>query len=278
MGTVTHGVILAKYNRRAEAVYSLLCVGLDSELEKLPLRFREAQFPQFAFNQWVIDQTIEYTAAYKPNMAFYEARGSQGLDELRMTLDYLHANHPDVVTICDAKRADIGNTNRGYVSSIFDLLGFDAITLHPYLGGEALAPFLERSDKACVILCRTSNPGAKEFQDLEVNGQPLWEVVAEKVSACWNSRGNCMLVVGATYPDEMRRIRQVAPAVTFLVPGIGAQGGDLEAVVSAGLDHQGKGLMIASSRNIIFSDNPAKAACELRDQINAAREVVHAAH
>ena len=278
MGTVTPGVILAKYNQRAEAVSSLLCVGLDSELEKLPVRFREAQFPQFAFNQWVIDQTIEYAAAYKPNMAFYEARGSQGLDELRMTLEYLHANHPDVVTICDAKRADIGNTNRGYVSSIFDVLGFDAITLHPYLGGEALAPFLERSDKACVILCRTSNPGAREFQDLEVNGQPLWEVVADKVSASWNSRGNCMLVVGATYPDEMQRIRQVAPDVTFLVPGIGAQGGDLEAVVSAGLDRQGKGLMIASSRNIIFSDSPAKAACELRDQINKAREAIHVAH
>ena len=278
MGTVTHGVILAKYNQRAEAVSSLLCVGLDSELEKLPACFREAQFPQFAFNQWVIDQTIEYAAAYKPNMAFYEARGSQGLNELRMTLDYLHANHPDVVTICDAKRADIGNTNRGYVSSIFDFLGFDAITLHPYLGGEALAPFLERSDKACVILCRTSNPGAREFQDLEVNGQPLWKVVAEKVSASWNSRGNCMLVVGATYPDEMQRIRQVAPDVTFLVPGIGAQGGDLEAVVSAGLDRQGKGLMIASSRDIIFSDSPARAARELRDQINAAREAIHVAH
>ena len=269
--------IRLKYELRAEAASSLVCVGLDSEIEKVPARFLGEEYPQFAFNRWVIDETAQYAAAFKPNMAFYEARGAQGWDELRMTMDYIRGKYPNIVTICDAKRADIGNTNRGYVTAIFDEMGFDAITLHPYLGREALAPFLERVDKACIILCRTSNSGAGEFQDLDVGGRALWEVVAEKVSGEWNANGNVMLVVGATYPEEMRRIREVAPGVTFLVPGVGAQGGDVAAVVEAGLDGRGSGLMISSSRGIIFSDDPAAAARGLRDEINAARKGVYAA-
>jgi orotidine-5'-phosphate decarboxylase len=269
--------ILQKYNRRAEAIDSLLCVGLDTEFDKIPAKFLAAEFPQLAFNRWIIDQTAEYTAAYKPNMAFYEARGAQGLAELQMTMEYLQTHYSDIVTICDAKRADIGNTNQGYVASIFDRLGFDAITLHPYLGSEALAPFLERSDKACIILCRTSNPGAGEFQDLDIGGRPLWQAVAEKVSSDWNTNGNCMLVVGATYPDEMRKIRAIAPDMTFLVPGVGVQGGDVHAVVAAGLDADGKGLIVNSSRGIVFSDNPGLAARALRDEINVARKAVHVA-
>ena len=266
-----------KYEQRAETSRSLLCVGLDPELERIPERFKAEDLPLFAFNRWIVEQTHTYTAAYKPNMAFYEARGVTGMRELQMTMDYLLAAHPEIVTICDAKRADIGNTNRGYVRSIFDTMGFDAVTLHPYLGREALAPFLERDDKACIILCRTSNSGAGEFQDLEVGGKPLWEAVAARVSGEWNALGNCMLVVGATYPAEMQRIRAVAPDVTFLVPGVGAQGGDVAAVVAAGLDARGKGLMISSSRSILFSDDPGAAARALRDEINAAREAVHAA-
>jgi orotidine-5'-phosphate decarboxylase len=269
--------ILQKYNRRAEAIDSLLCVGLDTEFDKIPAKFLAAEFPQLAFNRWIIDQTAEYTAAYKPNMAFYEARGAQGLAELQMTMEYLQTHYSDIVTICDAKRADIGNTNQGYVASIFDRLGFDAITLHPYLGSEALAPFLERSDKACIVLCRTSNPGAGEFQDLDIGGRPLWQAVAEKVSSDWNTNGNCMLVVGATYPDEMRKIRAIAPDMTFLVPGVGVQGGDVHAVVAAGLDADGKGLIVNSSRGIVFSDNPGLAARALRDEINVARKAVHVA-
>jgi orotidine-5'-phosphate decarboxylase len=194
-----------------------------------------------------------------------------------MTVEYLREKYPQVVTVCDAKRADIGNTNHGYVSAIFDDLGFDAVTLHPYLGREALEPFLARKDKACIVLCRTSNPGAGEFQDLHVEGRPLWQAVAQKVSREWNVNGNCMLVVGATYPDEMLVVREIAPEMTLLVPGIGAQGGDVEAVVSAGLDSNGKGLMISASRSVLFSDNPAAAARALRDEINAAREARHAA-
>ena len=269
--------IVQKYKRRVEAASSLLCVGLDSELSQIPARFHALEFPQFAFNQWIIDQTAEYAAAFKPNMAFYEGAGTQGLAELLMTMEYLQSHYPDIVTICDAKRADIGNTNQGYVASIFDWLGFDAITLHPYMGGEALSPFLKRADKACIILCHTSNPGAGEFQDLVCGGKPLWEVVAERVSSGWNAYGNCMLVVGATCPDELRKVRSIAPNMIFLVPGVGAQGGDVYAVVAAGMDEHGNGLMINSSRGIIFNDNPAVAARTLRDEINAARKAVHAA-
>jgi orotidine-5'-phosphate decarboxylase len=273
--------VMRKIDERTEAAQSLLCVGLDPEIDRIPARFRDEEWPLFAFNRWIIEQTHPFAVAYKPNMAFYEAHGSQGWRELELTIEYLHAEHPEIVTICDAKRADIGNTNRGYVTAIFDRMGFDAVTLHPYLGREALEPFLERNDKACLILCRNSNRGAGEFQDLMVGGRPLYEAVAERVSAEWNANGNCMLVVAATYPEEMRRIRAIAPQMVFLVPGIGAQGGDVEAVVSAGVDERGKGLLISSSRGILFSDDPAKAARELRDEINQARarlsEAAHAA-
>jgi orotidine-5'-phosphate decarboxylase len=268
---------MQKFDRRMDAVGSLLCVGLDPELDRIPARFRGEEDPLFAFNRWIIEQTHPYAAAYKPNMAFYEARGAQGLKELDMTMEYLRSEHPEIPTICDAKRGDIGNSNRGYAVSIFDAMGFDAVTLHPYLGKEALAPFLERRDKVCIVLCRTSNPGAGEFQDLESGGRPLWETVALRVSAEWNAAGNCMLVVGATCPDEMKRIRAIAPEIPFLVPGVGAQGGDVAAVVSAGLNAQGKGLLINSSRAILFSEIPAVSARDLRDEINAARKAAHAA-
>jgi len=270
--------VLDKYNSRADEINSLLCVGLDSELAKLPEKFKSASLPQFEFNKFIIEQTHEFTSCYKLNIAFYEARGEPGLRELKMTMDYLHQQHPDIMTICDAKRADIGNTNRGYVEEILDWLGFDALTLHPYLGKEALSPFLERADKAVIILCRTSNPGASEFQDLESGGKPLWQIVAEKVSRDWNALRNCMLVVGATYPEEMKIIRQLAPELTFLVPGIGAQGGNVDEVVSAGLDSSGRGLIIHAGRSIIFAANPRTAARQTRDEINIARQKRHAAN
>ena|SRR3989344_684257 len=259
-------MIIDKYNQRAKKINSLVCVGLDADFAKIPERFLKMKFPQFEFNKWIIEETQEYTAAYKPNSAFYEARGDKGIRELKMTMDYLTQNHPDIFTILDAKRADIGNTNEGYVASIFDWLGFDAVTLHPYLGSEALKPFLDRADKVSIILCRTSNPGAGEFQDLEFEAKKkLWQIVAEKVSKDWNKNKNCMLVVGATYPEEMKKICSLVGDMTFLVPGIGAQGGDLEKVLASGLNNAGLGLVINSSRGIIFSDNPkeeAKKLCE----------------
>jgi len=270
--------ILRKYEDRVEAIQSLLCVGLDPVLQQIPQKFQNTSAPFFEFNKLIIEKTAEYTAAYKPNIAFYEARGSQGLRELEQTMEYLHDRHPDIVTICDAKRADLANTNKAYVAAIFDHMGFDSVTLHPYLGREALAPFLDRHDKACIILCRTSNPGAAEIQDLKVEGSPLWQTIADRVANHWDTDGNCMLVVGATYSDEMRRIRAIAPTTTFLVPGIGAQGGDLTAVLTAGLDKNGRGLMISSSREIIYAEDPAAAARNLRDAINIAKEDIHAAH
>ncbi|GAB4573848.1 MAG: orotidine-5'-phosphate decarboxylase [Anaerolineae bacterium] len=265
--------IVEKLNNRIEAVQSLVCVGLDSRLEALPEHFRDDPHPQFAFNRWIIEQTHPYTLAYKPNMAFYEARGADGLHDLALTMAYLREHHPDIVTICDAKRADIGSTNEGYVTAIFDTLGFDSVTLNPYLGGEALAPFLARADRGCIILCRTSNPGAGELQDLAVGDRPLWQIVAERVRDHWNAAGNCLLVTGATYPAELGIVRQIVDDMPLLVPGIGAQGGDLAATVQAGLDNHGRGMIINSSRGIIFADDPGTAAQTLRDAINAYRGV-----
>ena len=256
---------IEKYNTRAKKINSLLCVGLDADFAKLPETFKKEKFPQFEFNIWIIEETNEYAAAFKANSAFYEARGDKGMLELKMTMEYLQKNYPEIFTINDAKRADIGNTNAGYVTAIFDWLGFDAMTIHPYLGQEAIQPFLDRKDKVPIILCRTSNPGAGEFQDLLVEEKPLWQIVAEKVSKNWNKNKNCMLVVGATYPEEMKRIRSLVGEMTFLVPGIGAQGGDVKSVLKAGLNSAGLGLVINSSRGIIFADNPkleAKKLCE----------------
>ncbi len=272
--------ILDKYNQRAKKIDSLLCVGLDADFDKIPKTFLKKKFPQFEFNKWIIEETQEYAVAFKANSAFYEARGDKGIKELKMTMDYLRKNHPDIFLICDCKRADIGNTNNGYVLSIFDWLNFDAITLHPYLGKEALLPFLDRKDKGCIILCRTSNPGAGELQDLKVKGprhggasKPIWQIVAEKVSKNWNKNNNCLLVVGATYPREMKKIRSITGEMTFLVPGIGAQGGDLKETLKAGLNSQGLGLIINSSRDVIFSNNPKIEAQKLRDEIRKYKEI-----
>lgn len=259
---------------------SLVCVGLDSDFEKLPEKFKKEKYPQFSFNKWIIDQTHDLVCAYKPNSAFYEARGAAGIEELKMTFDYINITYPDVVTILDAKRGDIGSSNDGYVAYAFDYLKADAITLHPYLGKEALAPFLKRADKGCIILCRTSNPGAGEFQDLKLikrtvlsgKGQSLSEHVALQVSREWNKNNNCLLVIGATYPEELVQVRKLAgDNMWFLVPGVGAQGGDVEKTVKAGRNSKRTGMIINSSRGIIFSENPKKATKALREKINKFR-------
>jgi orotidine-5'-phosphate decarboxylase len=264
-----------KYDARAEAVRSLLCVGLDTDIRSLPEAFQHESLPQFAFNRWIIEQTYQYAAAYKLNTAFYERRGEQGVRELRLTVDYLRGEHPDIFTICDAKRGDIGSTNEAYAAAVFDEMGFDAVTLHPYVGREALSPFLSRADKVSIILCRTSNPGAGELQDLKVGEKPLWQVIAEKVSQEWNANGNCMLVVGATYAEELRRVREIVGDMPLLVPGIGAQGGDVEATVRAGLNRVGRGMIVSSSRGILLSRDPGEAARALRDTINTYRANAH---
>ena len=255
---------------------SLVCVGLDSDFEKIPDRFKKgnppAGGPQFAFNKWIIDQTSDLVCAYKPNSAFYEARGVKGIEELKMTFAYLRKKYPQIVTILDAKRADIGSTNIGYVKYAFDYLGADGITLHPYLGREALQPFLDRADKGCILLCRTSNPGAGEFQDLTVRKRYLYEQIALNVVKKWNQNQNCLLVVGATYPKELARIRKiVGNSLWFLVPGVGAQGAEVEATVKAGRNRNGTGMIVNSSRGIIFTEDPCCSTKKLRDEINKYR-------
>ena len=254
-----------KYNARVDQANSLVCVGLDPDFEKLPDKFKQGENPQFEFNKYIIDQTAEFVAAYKPNIAFYEARGDKGLAELKLTMEYLQKNYPDIFTVCDAKRADIGNTNQSYIKEIFDWLGADSVTLHPYMGKESLQPFLDRTDKTSIILCRTSNPGAGELQDLEIAGKPLWQIVAEKVRDEWNEKGNCILMVGATYPGELKKIRELVGEMNILIAGIAAQGGEVEATVKAGLNSAGKGMIINSSRGIIFAADPAGEAKKLRD-------------
>lgn len=235
---------------------SLLCVGLDSDRDKVP---------QATFNKAIIDATHDLVCAFKPNTAFYESRGLPGIEALKLTCDYLREAYPEIPIIIDAKRADIGNTNEGYVKFIFDYLGADAVTLHPYLGGEALKPFLDRKEKGSIILCRTSNSGAGEFQD------SLYQQVAQHVAKKWNYNNNCGLVVGATYPTELAIVRRIVGDMPLLIPGIGAQGGDVEKTVKAGVDSTGKNAIINSSRGIIFAENPREEALKLKDQMNQFR-------
>ncbi|MDR0769739.1 MAG: orotidine-5'-phosphate decarboxylase [Burkholderiales bacterium] len=274
--------ILDKLNSRITRSRSLLCVGLDSELARLPARFQKEAQPQFAFNRWIIDQTLESAAAYKLNSAFYEAHGAVGWEAMQRTMDYLCETAPDVFTIIDAKRADIGNTSAQYAAAFFDTLGCDAVTLHPWLGGEALQSFLARPDKAAIILCHTSNPGSSELQDLTVTGAdgiplPLWRHLARQIAAKWNAQRNCMLVVGATVPDVIRDVRADTGDMVLLVPGIGAQGGDLDAVLRHGLTANSpssdrRGLLINASRSILFADDPGREAQALQQAIEAGRQ------
>jgi orotidine-5'-phosphate decarboxylase len=247
---------------------SLVCVGLDSDPEQIP-----GGMSVFEFNKAIIDATADLVCAYKPNLAFYETRGAAGFDDLKRTVDYV----PDgIPVIADAKRGDIGNTARAYARALFEHFGFDATTVSPYLGFDSLEPFIEYRDKAIFILCRTSNPGAVDFQSLACgkDGEPLYEVIAGKAGE-WNRYDNIGLVVGATYPEELKRIRRLQPDMPLLIPGIGAQGGDLETTVRYGVDSRGEKAVINSSRQIIFASKEKdfavaarKAAQALRDGIN----------
>lgn len=260
---------------------SLLCVGLDPVLDKLPAFIQKQSEPFFAFNKAIIDETHDLVSSYKPNSAFYEARGKEGIGELKKTCDYIHSTYPEIPIILDAKRGDIGSTNEGYVSFAFDYLGADAITLHPYLGHKSLAPFLEHKDKGLIILCKTSNPDAGELQNLMLNDTLLYRHVAKLVVEKWNTSGNCLMVIGATYPKELSEIRQMTDEMVLLIPGIGAQGGDLKETLKAGLNSKKRGLIISASRSIIYADKDGgtdfahaarQEAERLRETINRERQ------
>jgi orotidine-5'-phosphate decarboxylase len=270
---------LIKLHRAVEMRNSCLAIGLDPNISILPKQFLEKKEPLYNFCQWIVDQTHEFTGVYKIQFAYFEAMGPSGYEQLEKTIHYIKSHYPDHFVIADAKRGDIADTSEAYATGIFDYLQCDAVTLHPYLGQEALQPFLKRADKGSIILCRTSNPGAGELQDLGVRFQvsarskeeSLWEHIAWKVSQEWNANGNCLLVVGATYPEELKRVRYIVGDMWLLIPGIGAQGGDLKQVLQAGLTPDKQGLLISASRSIIFSDSPREEAEKLRDDINRLR-------
>jgi orotidine-5'-phosphate decarboxylase len=234
-----------------------LVVGLDTDPRRIPDSVAPGAAPGervVEFNRCIVARTADLACAYKPNAAFFEALGADGFSALSETAAAIRDLAPDAALILDAKRADIGSTNSGYVAAAFDQLGADAVTVHPYLGGEALAPFLERAEKLVFVLARTSNPGAGELQDLLSDGVPLYRHVARAVAGDWNAAGNCGLVVGATYPDELRAIREDVPAeMPILIPGAGAQGGDVAAVVAANREAGSDAFLINSSRSILYA-------------------------
>jgi orotidine-5'-phosphate decarboxylase len=255
---------------------SLVCVGLDPEIERFPPQILDQPSPIFQFNKAIIDATADLVCAYKPQFAHYAAYEAE--DQLERTIDYIQTTYPGIAVILDSKRGDVGNTAERYAIEAFERYHADAVTVNPYLGGDSLEPYLKHEDKGVIILCRTSNPGAGDLQDLEVGGRRLFHVVADLASRKWNTRGNCLLVVGATYPRELAEVREIVGNMPFLVPGVGAQGGDVAQAVQNGQTAVGAGLVISSSRGILYAsadENFASAARDatekLRDQINAAR-------
>ena len=284
-----------RLHNAARANHSLVCVGLDVDpalMPHAPARNNDVR----SFNRAIVDATKDLVCAYKPNIAFYEALGLEGLEALRDTVAYIREVAPDVALLCDAKRGDIDSTSAKYAEAIFDYWGFDAVTVNGYMGEDSLLPFFQYADRGIFVLCRTSNPGAGEFQDITVlpnaaeagadgKGQrmPLYEWVAVRASE-WNANGNIGLVVGATSPEQLRIVRNRCPGMPILIPGIGAQGGELEASVRNGIDRNADGqiaspnILINSARGIIYADRSADgfadgaraAAARLRDDINEA--------
>lgn len=267
--------------QRWTAVDSLVCVGLDPEPSKFPARFVDDPDAVFNFCRDIVDATAEHVCAFKPQIAHFAALGAE--DALQRLIAYIHDRHAGIPVILDSKRGDIGSTAQHYATEAFDRYRADAVTANPYLGRDSVQPFLDRADRGVVILCRTSNPGASELQDLSVrrddgSSRPLYQCVAETIARDWNDHGNCMLVVGATWPGQLREVRVIVGDMPLLVPGVGAQGGDVEAVVTNARTADGTGLVISSSRAVLyassgddFTEAADGAARTLREQINRYR-------
>jgi orotidine-5'-phosphate decarboxylase len=255
---------------------SLVCVGLDPEIERFPRHITAEPSPIFQFNKAIIDATHDLVCAYKPQVAHYAAYEAE--DQLERTIEYVHRTYPAVPVILDAKRGDLGSTAERYAIEAFERYGADAVTVNPYLGTDALEPFLRHADRGVIVLCRTSNKGGADLQDLEVGGRRLFEVVAALAAQRWNAAGNCLLVVGATYPQELAQVRKIVGDMPLLVPGVGAQGADVAQAVRAGQDARGTGLIVSSSRAILYASSgddfaqAARAATQaLRAAINSSR-------
>ncbi|PCJ98446.1 MAG: orotidine-5'-phosphate decarboxylase [Flavobacteriaceae bacterium] len=250
---------------------SFLCIGLDTDLDKVPKYLLKEEDPIFAFNKAIIDATHHLCVAYKPNIAFYEAYGIKGWQALEKTIQYLNANHPEIFTIADAKRGDIGNTSTRYAKAFFEDLGFDSVTIAPYMGKDSVEPFLSFKDKHTILLALTSNEGAYDYQTQKINGTELYKVVLETSINYANSE-NLMYVVGATKASYLEEIRKIVPNSFLLVPGVGAQGGSLEEVCRYGMN-ENVGLLINSSRGIIYASNTenfAEVAAEKAKELQVA--------
>jgi len=232
---------------------SFLCIGLDVDLDKIPQHLLSHDDPIFEFNKQVIDATHHLAVAYKPNIAFYEAYGIKGWQALQKTIDYLNQKHPEIFTIADAKRGDIGNTSTRYAKAFFEDLNFDSITVAPYMGSDSVEPFLAFADKFTILLVLTSNKGGLDFQGLQSDNQKIYEHVLE-TALTWKNAKNLMFVVGATRPEYFKTIRKIVPNHFLLVPGVGAQGGNLQDVCKYGLNND-IGLLVNSSRGIIYASN-----------------------
>ena len=254
--------------KRVDDCSSLLCVGLDPHIPDLK---EPAADSALDFCLYLVKATAPYAAAFKPNAAFFEVFGAEGWTALRQVIDTIHEESnrlgSKIPVILDAKRSDIASTAEAYAKSAFENLGVDCITLSPYLGKDSIEPFIKDQEKGVFLLCKTSNPGSDDVQDLILeSGDPLYIHIA-KLAQTWNEKNNIGLVVGATHIDAMKRVREAAPGLWFLAPGIGTQGGDLEAALKTGLRKDGHGMLINVSRGLARSENPRKAALELRDQI-----------
>jgi orotidine-5'-phosphate decarboxylase len=263
---------------------SLLCVGLDPEPVRFPPQYLYEPAGQSVvrFCHDIIEATAPYVCAYKPNLAFFEVLGPRGMDVFQ---EVIEAIPDDIPIIVDAKRGDLANTAINYASAILDVYDCDAVTVNPYMGYDSVAPFLAYHDKGIFLLCRTSNPGSRDFQSLNVQSEdgqvrPLYQVVAQQVQS-WNAADNCCLVVGATYPEELSTIRAMCPTLPILIPGVGAQGGDLEASIAAGVDAHGERAIISVSRAILYAGDgenyaitAGKEAASLRNRINKCRGVI----
>lgn len=237
---------------------SFLCVGLDTDLDRIPTYLLSEKDPVFSFNKAIIDATHQYCVAYKPNIAFYEAMGVDGWKALKKTINYLHSEYPELYTIADAKRGDIGNTSKMYAKAFFDDLGFDSVTVAPYMGRDSVEPFLEFTNKHTILLALTSNEGAFDFQTLKTENKELYKKVIE-TSKDWNNSENLMYVVGATQAEYLEEIRKMIPDSFLLVPGVGAQGGSLEEVCKYGIT-KNVGLLVNSSRKIIYASDSSNFA------------------
>lgn len=266
-----------KLRNRWKVTDTLLCVGLDPDPAKFPDAFVDDDDALFNFCRDIVDATAEFACAFKPQIAYFAAH-NDGEAQLQRLIAHINGMYPEIPVVLDSKRGDIGSTAEQYAVEAFDRFGADAVTLNPYMGRDSAAPFLERNDRGCVFLCHTSNPGARDFQELMVDGAPLYQHLARTIAEQWNGDGNCALVVGATFPQELKVIRGIVGEMPLLIPGVGAQGGDVEAVVKNGKTTDGTGLMINSSRGILYAssgagyaDAAADAARGLRDEINRHR-------